>query len=273
CSTATTGRRSSSRSPRSGACAARARSIATMSGTIVRFTLRVPAPFELRLAALSHGWFDLPPFRWDEERGALGVALDLGPAGRALPADVAIAQRRDGALQVELRTARRPLPAQIERARRAVGSMLRLDQDLRAFWALCARDVRLRWAAARGAGRLLRGASVFEDLLKLLFTTNCSWAATRKMTERTVAALGERTPSGARTFPSPARCAEQPESFWRTEVRAGYRAAACAALADAFAAGRLADAWFTDPEVPADELRRRLRAIRGFGPYAAGQAM
>jgi N-glycosylase/DNA lyase len=149
--------------------------------------------------------------------------------------------------------------------------MLRLDCDLAPFHALCRREPRLAWAAERGAGRLLRSASVFEDLLKLLFTTNTAWAGTESMTRKLVLAAGSPAPSGARAFPTPRQCLRD-VAFYRDVVRAGYRAEAAVALAQAFADGRLDDATFLRPQ-PADELWRRLVALRGFGPYAAGQAM
>lgn len=242
-----------------------------------RAILRVPEPFELKLVAHGHGWVDLPPFRWDEARAELHTVVHVvgerAHDGAPAAIDVSVRQAAPGRLRLAC-TSHAPLPpARASRVARLLAGVLRLDQDLEAFWQLCDATPRLRWARARGAGRLLRAPTVFEDLLKLLFTTNCSWSATRKMTERTVAALGRPAPSGARAFPDAGRCAEQPPAFWRQDVRAGYRADACVALASAFADGRLSEAWFTDPDLPTDELRRRLLTIRGFGPYAAGQAL
>jgi N-glycosylase/DNA lyase len=151
--------------------------------------------------------------------------------------------------------------------------MLRLDENLSPFWKLCSRERRLAWVARRGAGRLLRSATLFEDFVKLLFTTNCSWAATRLMTSRLVEALGEPAASGARAFPSAERCANAGEKLFRGVVRAGYRAAPLAKLSRGFAQGKLRAADFEDRSLPTDELRRRLLALPGFGPYAAGQAL
>ncbi|MEZ5962418.1 MAG: Fe-S cluster assembly protein HesB [Planctomycetota bacterium] len=237
-----------------------------------RQSLRVPPPFELRLAAHGHGWVDLPPFAWDEDDDTLHVVLEPG-LDPTSAIDVVVRQTAADRLQLECRGHRALSRQQMAKLTNRVAVMLRLDQQLDAFWALCAGTPRLQWAQARGAGRLLRAPTVFEDLMKLLFTTNCSWAATRKMTERTVATLGSASPSGKRAFPGAARCAVEPAAFWRDEVRTGYRAEACVALAGAFADGRLSEAWFTDPDLPTDELRRRLLTIRGFGPYAAGQAL
>ncbi len=120
---------------------------------------------------------------------------------------------------------------------------------------------------------MFRCATLFEDLLKLLFTTNCSWAATRKMNERLVSALGQKTLSGRRAFPTAAACAAEGKAFFRDQVRAGYRSRACQELAEGFSTGTLAEASLGHPDLPTEELRRRLLGIRGFGPYAAGQAL
>jgi len=160
-----------------------------------------------------------------------------------------------------------------EAARATLGRMLALEEDLEGFWALCRKHPRLSWVAQRQAGRMFRSQTLFEDLLKLLFTTNCSWAATRGMNARLVSALGQATPTGRRTFPTPEACAAAGEAFFRGEVRVGYRARACQELAEGFATGSLAEQDLLGADLPTGEVRRRLLGIRGFGPYAAGQAL
>lgn len=91
------------------------------------------------------------------------------------------------------------------------------------------------------------------------------------MTRNLVAAAGPVAPSGARAFPSPQQC-RRDAAFYRDVVRAGYRAASAVALADGFATGALTDAQFLAPQ-SSDELWQHLTALRGFGPYAAGQAL
>jgi len=232
-----------------------------------RSVLTPSAPFDLRAAVLGHGWFDLAPHRWDA--GELRTAV----LAEGLAVDLRITEARGGCVAVEARSARALGRAGAAEVRRAVRRMLGLDCDLAPFWELCRAHPPLHWVPERRAGRLMRSAGVFEDLLKLLFTTNCSWAATRLMCARTVDALGAVAPSGARAFPTAEACARVDEAFWREQVRAGYRAPHCVALSRAFAEGRLAEATFDDPELPTDELRRRLLALPGFGPYAAGQAL
>ncbi|MFV8753350.1 Fe-S cluster assembly protein HesB [Nannocystaceae bacterium ST9] len=203
--------------------------------------------------------------------------IDLATLGSARAPVVDVVLRAGpparGGLQATLRARRALTRGELEQVRRALATSLALDIDLAPFWKQCRTIERLRWVPSLGAGRLLRSPALFEDLLKLLFTTNCTWANTVSMVRRTCDALGRRGPAGVPAFPSAATCARQGESFWRDEVRVGYRAPHCRSIAEDFARGRLSPDHFEDPELPTPELRRRLLALPGFGPYAAGQAL
>src|SRR5213075_497888 len=76
-----------------------------------------------------------------------------------------------------------------------VRGVLRLDQDLSGFYARAAADPALEWAIA-GAGRMLRSPTVFEDVVKTICTTNCSWSLTTKMVNALVTELGEPAVGG-----------------------------------------------------------------------------
>lgn len=233
-----------------------------------RFQLRVGPGFDLRLVLFSHGWISLAPHAWDPDTRTFRTALLLGRQA----VDLRLRQQ-NGRLGATISGSRKVTDSTVTAARQAVDRMLGLGEDLEGFWALCRRHPQLGWVARRRAGRMFRCATLFEDLLKLLFTTNCSWAATCKMNERLVSALGRRTPSGRRTFPAAQACAAEEERFFREEVRAGYRARACLELAERFATGSLVEGDLSDPHLPTEEVRLRLLGIRGFGPYAAGQAL
>jgi len=229
-------------------------------------SLPTPKPFQLRLALFGHGWIGLPPHHWDEATETWHAALAHGQSAVA----IRVRQTSKNRLRLELDAPRRLSPATLQRLASSIAHMLRLHDDLGPFHQLCASDPQLAWAARRGAGRLLRSATVFEDLLKLLFTTNTTWAGTVAMTERLVAACGPVAPDGRRAFPMAGQCPTDPD-FWRQQVKVGYRAAAAVALVEGFAEGRLRDRDFLGSN--AAEAWQRLLSLRGFGPYAAGQAM
>jgi 3-methyladenine DNA glycosylase/8-oxoguanine DNA glycosylase len=244
--------------------------------TTHRLSLRVARPFELDVALRGHGWVALAPHRYEREAGRLHTTLDLAAlAGQSRGQVVDVELRQSGPERLSLHVhARRPLPrAALEQVRAAIRHSLALDLPLDEFWSRCVDSPRLAWVPERGAGRLMRSPGLFEDLLKLLFTTNCAWSNTKSMVQRTAETLGRPGPSGVRAFPSARVCAEQTEQFWREQIRVGYRAPHCRTLAERFASGELSDADFVDPELPTDALRKRLLALPGFGPYAAGQAL
>ena len=232
-----------------------------------RATLRPAGPYDLAVALRGHGWVDLAPHRLDG--AGLCTVVEIDGVG----ADVRVGQAGDGSVSVSAVRGGGWSHPQKNLLRVGLRRMLRLDVDLAAFWAVCAGRSDLAWVPVRRAGHLMQSATLFEDLLKILFTTNCSWSLTRVMARRLVDAIGSAAPSGDRGFPSAGACAAQPESFWRDEVRAGYRARHCVALSAAFAADDRSVSGLEDPGVPTDELRRRLLALPGFGPYAVGHAL
>jgi 3-methyladenine DNA glycosylase/8-oxoguanine DNA glycosylase len=245
-------------------------------------TMRAPEPFDLVLTVRSHGWYDLPPWTWDEARRVLARPLALS-SGRVVNAEVAEAGNARGTAQgLAFRAfARGRLStAEAREAKARVATCLALDEDLEPFRRRAAaleaeraagraRNVPdLRWALARGAGRLLRSPTVFEDAVKTLCTTNCSWSLTRAMVTRLCELLGEPAPLGGKSFPSAEAMARKPERFYRDEIRAGYRAPFFAALARDVASGALDLEGLRSSAEPTDAVARRLLELRGFGPYA-----
>jgi 3-methyladenine DNA glycosylase/8-oxoguanine DNA glycosylase len=242
-----------------------------------RDRVQTPQPFDLDLTVRSHGFYDLPPWSYDAERRVLARPLRLA-SGRVVRAEVAEAGRGGEGLALRILAEGRLGTVEGREARAQVRTCLALDEDLAPFHRIIegleaappgrAPLPALRWAALRGAGRLLRSPTVFEDAVKTLCTTNCTWALTRAMVTNLVLRLGDPAPLGERAFPTPQAMAAQGERFYRDAVRAGYRAPFLARLARAVGAGDLdLEAW-RDPALATDDLAKRIRALDGFGPYA-----
>jgi N-glycosylase/DNA lyase len=152
--------------------------------------------------------------------------------------------------------------------------MLRLDEDLSAFYLVAAADPTLAWVVA-GAGRMMRSPTVFEDLVKTICTTNCAWSATVRMVGALVGELGTAA-AGARerrAFPTAATVADAGDAFFRDVARAGYRGPYLRAVADDVAARRLDLEALRDPTLPDEEVADRLLQITGVGPYAMAHMM
>jgi 3-methyladenine DNA glycosylase/8-oxoguanine DNA glycosylase len=213
-------------------------------------------PVDFRRTLASHGVAELPPNRLDEEAWTLETALAAGGRART----VRVREGRPGYAQVD-GNGRRVLDV--------VRHMLRLDEDLSRFYAMIGDDDQLAWAR-RGAGRMLRSPTVFEDVVKTVCTTNCAWSGTVRM----VTALVEHLGVSGRTFPEPAAMAEAPQDFYTDVARAGYRGPYLRAIATAVADGTL-DLEELDgrSDLPDDEVAERLLALPGVGPYAAAHIM
>lgn len=229
----------------------------------MELTIKTPKDFSFKRTVRSHGWCELLPFEFDESRWQLLRVLD---AGRGQPVTVVISGSRRG-LSVRLP---RPMGQRAtDKVTRDVRHMLRLDEEMNAFYTAVADEPEFAWIAREGAGRLLRAPTVYEDLVKSLCTTNCSWALTEKMVTGLVRELGRETTDGRRSFPTPEAMALAPEKFYRDVVRAGYRAPYLKELAERVAAGELdVESWLTS-ELETDELRREMKRVKGIGDYAA----
>ena len=148
-----------------------------------------------------------------------------------------------------------------------VRHMLRLDEDMSAFYAVAAADPDLEWVAL-GAGRMLRSPTVFEDLVKTICTTNCTWSATVRMVTALVRELGE---GGA--FPTPAAMAAAGDDFYVGVAKTGYRGPYLRSIAADVAEGRLDLEALADPALSDAEVAGRLLALPGVGPYACAHMM
>jgi 3-methyladenine DNA glycosylase/8-oxoguanine DNA glycosylase len=228
--------------------------------------IQIPTPtdFSFDRTVRSHGWFDLPPFVYDQEaatlrfafQGAGGVVTVVVADGKAAPNQLLASVSARGA------TARREAAA-------VVRSVLRLDEDLGPLRAALAGAPELLRCVDAGGGRLMRAPSVFEDVTKMLCTINCSWSLTRVMVGRLVEAAGTEGAGGVRAFPTAAALAARPKAFFRNVVRAGYRAPYLKDLATRVVRGELELEALRDPALPTEVAYDRLRSITGVGPYAA----
>lgn len=224
------------------------------------YMISVPANFSFRHTVESHGWYDLAPFRYDPQKSEL--AYTFRPANGS-PEAVRIKEAK-GALSLTVfgEAARTEVIA-------AVKHIMRLDEPLDEFYSLISQTPGLDWAANANAGRLLRSSTVYEDLVKSLCTTNCSWALTKKMVTNLVELLGEPSADGSRAFPTASAMAARPESFYRDEIRAGYRSSYFAEMADSIASGRVDPEKWLDADMPTPELKKEIKKVKGVGDYAA----
>ena len=162
----------------------------------------------------------------------------------------------------------------IASVQKQVAVMLRLDESLELFYATLTRvavNGEFEWIRKERAGRLLRSPEIFEDVVKMICTTNCAWSATERMVENLVNRLGTRFDENHADFPTAEQLAAASEQFMVREIRTGYRSSYLLELACRVANGELDfSRW---PHLNEDELYRKIVSIKGVGPYAAGNLM
>ncbi|HQU91630.1 MAG TPA: hypothetical protein PLK77_04995, partial [Pyrinomonadaceae bacterium] len=140
------------------------------------FTIETPPNFNLETAVCGHGWYDLAPFVWNADSKSLSYVF-RSANGKAVSKGVVSA----GPQGIIVRLDRASVGQ--EKVERDIRHILRLGDEMSEFYEVASTKAGTQWVRSRGAGRLLRSATVFEDLVKTLCTTNCSWALTRKMVE------------------------------------------------------------------------------------------
>jgi N-glycosylase/DNA lyase len=236
----------------------------------MRLPITVPPNFRLDTVVRSHGWYDLPPFSRGED-GSLRLVASI--EGRAASCTVYEPSGATTGLEIEVVIEGGSSPEVQAAAEATARAVLALDWEIEPLHALTDADPSLAWVRAAGAGRLLRAPTVFEDLTKLICTTNCTWDATRRMVGALVEHLGPVAPDGRRGFPSPSDMAAVPESFYRDVVRAGYRARSLRELAERTAREPEALERLRNVPWPSFDLRRALLTLHGVGPYAAEHLM
>lgn len=234
-------------------------------------------PVDLWRTLVSHGVANLPPMFADEDHRTLEVTVAI-PVGRPRTVVVSAKESRHASVRG---AGPRPGSRVMGQVRDAVAHLLRLDEDLSPFYAKAATDPALSWAAG-GAGRMMRSQTVFEDVIKTICTTNCTWSATERMVGALVEHLGapavgaRATGVRGRAFPTASAMVEAPASFYRDVARAGYRGAYLSAIARAVADGDLdleVLGRTSSEDLPDGEVAERLLGLPGVGPYAAAHVM
>src|SRR3990172_775104 len=237
----------------------------------MQFDLPARPPFHFLSVVNSHGWLQLAPFAFDAETSSLGYSDQLSN-GRVL--EYRLTETAGG---VTVNTGKLTKTEQAE-VTEHVTWMLGLDMDFSAFYAASRHEPKLVQAEKLARGRVLRSATLFEDVVKTILTTNTLWSATKRMNLNLINQYGPALASSdgqteKRAFPSPAQIAASSPEVLREAVRVGYRAPAIYELAVRVASGELDLESLRTSDLPTLELRKELLTIKGVGPYAAANLL
>lgn len=218
----------------------------------------------------AHGWYQLKPHTWDRDSQTLAYTLQLPDQSVW---QVEIRPAADGSQQLSAEIDGGTLDLSAERSA-AIESrlrwMLRLDEDLTPFYNLCDLHIPLAHAAGRGAGRLLRSATLWENFGRVLMTTNTTWLLTKRMVANLVDRWGAAHLSHAEwhAFPTPQTIAGLSEDDLKS-AGLGYRAGYLLHNARQIADGTLDLEVLQHSDLSDKDLRAALLKLRGVGDYVA----
>jgi 3-methyladenine DNA glycosylase/8-oxoguanine DNA glycosylase len=233
-------------------------------------TVPTPKDFNFWRTVYSHGWCALLPFRVDKEHRVLNRILTLRNGSLVL---CRISDQKNSKLAINVQSS--SLLSTLHRSEiiRQVSSCLRLTEEFTDFYRETRRYPKYRWIAKANAGRMLRSPSVFEDIVKMICTTNCSWSLTEIMVNNLVEKLGAAFDGSHKSFPSPQALAGTTEEFLRKNIKAGYRSPFLLEFAEKVANGNFDVECWRSSELPTDALFQELRSIKGVGVYSAGNIL
>jgi len=221
-------------------------------------------PFHFEGAVKDHGWWTLSPNHWSEE-----LQLFYRPVKLSTGKNVVLSVfQSDEHLVVQVENDILLNDNETQEIKEHVSWIFRLQEDLKPFYSMAQSYGELLHLPAKRKGRLLRSPTLFEDVVKVILTTNTRWQQTINMANNLVNALGEPVATMKqhefKTFPTPESILEAGESYLKKRGRVGYRSAyiidaASKALDDSF---DLESFRYEEKDINA------LKKIKGVGPYA-----
>ena len=224
------------------------------------FTLPIPPDFSFRETLSAHGWRRLPPFAWHEETQTLERTEETPDGGIVLLR----MHDTDGVLHIDMEG-----EADETEMTRRIRRMLQLDLPIGDFHTYCRTIPELAPIIECRQGRMLRSPTLWEDTVKVIATTNTTWAQTIAMSARLVKHFGAE----GRGFPAPQRIAAIPFEEFTVKARMGYRSAYVYKIAAAIAEGSLDLESLQEKSLPVSEMRKQLISLPGIGPYGAACLM
>ena len=228
----------------------------------LRAKIRISKPpyFSLKNTVLSNGWANLYPYRWYDGKLAgtfqlKGKAFDFCVSESMKCLFLEIYGDLDGICRRQI----------VEKFKYAFS----FDFPVNKFITFCSEIDRedLINLAKLGWGRLLRGFSPWEDAVKTLLTTNCTWSNTKKMTEKFCKNLGGRTLKQNYIFPSPKSVVEHADLL--DKLGLGYRAEYLFSLAERICSEEvILENCLAGNGNSFEESSKTIYSLLGFGNYA-----
>ncbi len=230
----------------------------------MKLNIKTKSDFAFWPTVFSHGWCDLEPFSFDEEKRTLFRIEEID--GKVLKLTVA---GNKSSISVDVKGTDELTSSTKRILKKKLSSALNFDWDLQGLYDLISGIPEHKWVSEIKAGRMLRCPDLFEDTVKTICTTNCTWGQTKGMVRRICHAFGEKFSDTEYTFPSATKLAEASDEFLKKEIKLGYRSSYILELSEKTVSGELDLTEWQNNRISTAELKKNIKSIKGVGDYAA----
>jgi 3-methyladenine DNA glycosylase/8-oxoguanine DNA glycosylase len=238
--------------------------------------LKIPVdkPYDFISTLRSHGWVGLLP-NIPNDKVETFTRAELLSSGQVVILHIYMAETPEKEIHVDAAHSKRLSSSDSKEVIARIGHMLRLDEDLGIFYKMCKEKGGIWKGFREGKGYLLRSPEIFEDIVKVICTTNIQWGGTKRMVRELVESLGfpYEQDASLRAFPAPESIASVTADEFKKRVRLGYRADYVYELATKLANGKLDLEGLKDPASSTNDTKAQLLAIKGIGNYAASSLL
>lgn len=226
-------------------------------------------PHNAELAVTSHGWCRLAPATLSDESSIVWFT----GLPNSKPSRIEVSWSKSNSITI---SGSKLSPEDRAYIQGRVRWMFRADESFEPFWRICSTDPVLCKCKELKAGALIRSATIFEDVVKTLCTTNCHWRNTKRMVFKLcelygLPCLSDSGVATGYTFPTADRLASLTEEELAL-VGLGYRSNYIKTFAQDVTQGRVdLGSWATSTD--ATLLRKQILRVRGLGSYSANHML
>ncbi len=229
-----------------------------------RIEFKCPEYYDLETTCHAHGWKSLSPFSWNDSEISLEYAINYN----GVSVDV-MTKQIDNCIEAELFTHKKLNSTDRKKIEKMIIRSLGLNIDVGKLLSKAEKiGPAYKKLVLNGSGRLLRSPSIWEDTVKTLFTTNCTWALTKKMCESACSKIfSHPTPNGKYPFPSPKSFLKYVPEVLQEIIPVGYRADYLWHISKSFSEKNIFEG-LEDSGFDRRQSEVIFNDLRGFGRYA-----
>lgn len=228
----------------------------------IELEINSPYPFSLQNTVLSHGWFQLEPWKWESNELVLCRSEKL-PNDSFVSIEIKEGSKQNLNITIHYKSSdpssyKKDIISRITRwlslewnPTDAINISQNIDSDIANY-------------LIQGGGRFLRGTTLYEDFLKTMCTVYCSWSRTKQMVKSLYQELGNGS------SPTPSQIISAGEGHLSKKLKLGFRSKVIIEATSKLLEENIINIYGQETE---ETTYKNLLSIKGIGPYTASHVM